>query len=59
VAILSDVVDGTKRPLTLTTLRERIEAGQQPDMFDIGGCGCFVADDDASAGGEIQEAVSV
>jgi 3'-phosphoadenosine 5'-phosphosulfate sulfotransferase (PAPS reductase)/FAD synthetase len=33
--------DGKKKPLTMRTLRLRIEAGKQVDMFDIGGCGCF------------------
>jgi len=33
--------DGKKKPLTMRTLRLRIEAGEQVDMFDIGGCGCF------------------
>lgn len=42
VSILTDTTDGAKRPLTLRVLRERIEAGHQPDLFDIGGCGCFV-----------------
>lgn len=32
-------------PITLSELRERLEAGGQVDMFDIGGCGCFVDDD--------------
>jgi hypothetical protein len=30
-----------KKPLTMKTLRLRIESGAQVDMFDIGGCGCF------------------
>lgn len=30
------------RNITLTQLRKKIEAGHQPDLFDIGGCGCFV-----------------
>jgi hypothetical protein len=34
--------DGTKKPLTLKGLRERIQAGGQIDAFEIGGCGCFV-----------------
>jgi 3'-phosphoadenosine 5'-phosphosulfate sulfotransferase (PAPS reductase)/FAD synthetase len=42
VAILRDRTGGETRPLPLSELRQRIEAGQQPDMFDIGGCGCFV-----------------
>jgi hypothetical protein len=42
VAILRDRNGGQTRPLTLRALRERIEDGYQPDMFEIGGCGCFV-----------------
>lgn len=44
VSILRDRRGGVTRPLTLRTLRERIEAGRQPDLFDIGGCGCFTDD---------------
>jgi len=32
---------GVRKPLTMRQLRERIEAGAQVDMFDIGGCACF------------------
>lgn len=43
VSILSDrSLDGIKKPLTLKELRERIQSGKQIDMFDIGGCGCFI-----------------
>jgi hypothetical protein len=43
VAILKDRSGGTAAPLTLTAFRERIEAGgDQLDLWDIGGCGCFV-----------------
>ena len=42
VAILKDRSGGTTTPLTLRELRERIEGGGQVDMFDIGGCGCFI-----------------
>lgn len=43
VSILSDRRgDGIKKPLTLKELRERIQSGKQIDMFDIGGCGCFI-----------------
>lgn len=46
VSILRDRSGGDTRPLTLTELRERIEAGResQPNLFDQddwGGCGCF------------------
>ena len=43
VSILSEVVNGEKRALPLTVLRERAES--QPaliDWMDVGGCGCFV-----------------
>ena len=42
VSILSEQKNGVKQPLTLTSLRHRIQT--QPyliDDFDIGGCGCF------------------
>lgn len=29
-------------PLTLRELRERVEAGGEIDLFELGGCGCFV-----------------
>ena len=47
VAILRDRTGGHTRPMPLSELRERIEARGTLDMFDIGGCGCFV--DDAPA----------
>lgn len=43
VSILADRTgDNIKKPLTLRAFRERIEQDWQPDLFDIGGCGCFV-----------------
>jgi 3'-phosphoadenosine 5'-phosphosulfate sulfotransferase (PAPS reductase)/FAD synthetase len=42
VAILRDRRGGETRPMTLRQFRERIEAGGQYDLFDLGGCGCFV-----------------
>jgi hypothetical protein len=42
ISILRDRTGGDTKPLTLRALRERIEAGYQPDLFAIGGCGCFV-----------------
>lgn len=42
IAILSETVNGVKKPLPLVELRKRSE--QNPkliDEFDIGGCGCF------------------
>jgi len=45
VAILRDRRGGTSKPLPLVALRERIaRTPEQIDMFDIGGCGCFVED---------------
>ncbi len=44
VAMMTETVDGVKRPLTLREFRRRIEAGAQIDMFAIGGCGCFIDD---------------
>lgn len=49
VAILRDRRGGATTPLTMTALRERIEATpEQVDLFDLGGCGCFVDDGDGS-----------
>lgn len=43
VSILRDRTGGASVPLTLRTFREQREAGgDQLDMFDVGGCGCFV-----------------
>lgn len=44
-AVLRDRRGGTTRPMTLRELRERVQSGQQCDMLDIGGCGCFVDTD--------------
>lgn len=43
VSILRDRSGGSSTTLTLREFRERIECGEQPDMFDIGACGCFAA----------------
>jgi hypothetical protein len=43
VTILSEVIDGVKKPLPLIELRRRAE--EQPamiDIYDIGGCACIV-----------------
>lgn len=62
VSMLSDRAggDGSKRPLTLTVLRERVEGKRagQVDMFDIGGCGCALPamDEISDATQEQQEA---
>lgn len=43
VAILRDRRGGETKPMPLRVLRERLEAGcGQVDLFEIGGCGCFV-----------------
>lgn len=43
VSVLRDRRGGTTIPLTLRSLRERIEQDEtQIDLFDLGGCGCFV-----------------
>jgi len=44
LAILRDQKDSTSKPVTLRELRERVESGSQVDLFDIGGCGCFLDD---------------
>ena len=41
VSILRDRIGGDTGPLTLTALRERIEAGQSIPLWEIGGCACF------------------
>lgn len=41
VSILRDRSGRATTPLPLYQLRRRIEDGYQPDLFDIGGCGCF------------------
>lgn len=41
VSILRDRSGVATKPLPLVQLRRRIEDGYQPDLFDIGGCGCF------------------
>jgi hypothetical protein len=49
VSILRDRTGGTVVPLTLTAFRERAESKpEQIDLFDIGGCGCFVSEDGAA-----------
>jgi hypothetical protein len=41
-SILTEVVAGEKRSLTLAELRRRAEESNQIDLLDWGGCGCFV-----------------
>lgn len=41
VAILRNRKGGTTKPLPMVDFRRQQEAGQQCDMLDFGGCGCF------------------
>lgn len=48
VAMLTDRSgDGLKKPLLLSELRRRIETGGTIDMFEWGGCGCMLDEEDA------------
>lgn len=48
ISILTDRSgDGVKKPLTMQRFRERLEAGGQFDMFEWGGCGCFLDEETA------------
>jgi 3'-phosphoadenosine 5'-phosphosulfate sulfotransferase (PAPS reductase)/FAD synthetase len=42
VAILTEQRNNVARMITLRELRERLDNGYQPDLFEIGGCGCSV-----------------
>lgn len=43
VAIMRDRSSGVTKPLTMQEFRQRVQACTlQPDMFDVGGCGCFI-----------------
>lgn len=44
VSVLKDRRGGETRPMSLSKLRERIEAGELLPKFDLGGCGCFDED---------------
>lgn len=46
VSILRDRTGGVTRPLTLSALRARLEAGVQVDKYEIGGCGCFMDEEE-------------
>jgi hypothetical protein len=45
VAMMKKTVKGVTSPYTLKQLREDIEKKKEIDLFDIGGCGCFVTDE--------------
>lgn len=50
VSILKRIRNGVRENLTLRQLREDIESRREEiDMLDIGGCGCFVQDEDDAA----------
>lgn len=50
VSMMTDRRGGAgKRPLTMKTLRERIERGGQVDLFEVGGCGCFLDGNEPTA----------
>lgn len=44
-SILTKQINREKIPLTLFELKAQVEGGEAVDVFDIGGCGCFVTDD--------------
>lgn len=46
ISFLKKSVDGVNKPYTLRDLRLSIEANHHVDMFDLGGCGCFVDEQD-------------
>lgn len=46
VSILRDATGGAVKPLTLRAMREKIEAGKQPSLFEWGGCGCFAGQEE-------------
>jgi hypothetical protein len=46
VSILKKMENRVTRPFTLRELRERAEAGGQIDIYDIGGCGCFLDEEE-------------
>lgn len=45
ISYMKRSVNGLARPYTLKQLRSDIEARREIDLFDIGGCGCFVDGD--------------
>lgn len=49
VSILKDRRGGTVKTLTLRQLRKRETRGEEVDLFDIGGCGCFLDQGDEDA----------
>lgn len=49
VTILSETRAGAETPLPLSELRRRLTDGEQVDMFEHGGCGCFIDDEQAEA----------
>ena len=39
--IMRDREGGETATISMREFRQRIESGHQPDLFDLGGCGCF------------------
>lgn len=54
VSMMAETVDGHKRPLTMRELRRRLSTGGQVDMFEIGGCGCFIDEPDEPAAADME-----
>lgn len=55
VAMLKDRRSGHTIPLPLSVLRKRLEAGGTCDLFEIGGCGCMIDDEEAVDSAAIRE----
>lgn len=59
VTIIRRMRNGKKEGVTLRQFREEIEAGQKVDELDLGGCGCFMDDNEDTKkvceGQEVQE----
>lgn len=49
ISILRITRAGVEVPLTLRDLRIQLEEGYQPDLFEIGGCGCMIDEADSDA----------
>ena len=45
IAFMKKTTNGVTKPYTLRQLRLDVEAHKEIDLFDIGGCGCFVDSD--------------
>lgn len=45
IAFMKKTMNGVAKPYTLRQLRQDVESHKEIDLFDIGGCGCFVDSD--------------